>query len=590
MVDVGSGDVEIVYAIQLLRVVQSGSSFAPDFTTAWQSHPNSAATQPGGVRSYSYGSTVEPSVSVDALPSSPAVSLVVRTDGLAGPAPEAAPGSTVWLDATVTFVEGSTSSSALSITWPRDDLLYVEQVVSVVSSSTNLTTSTAGGWAGVLSGAVITDASGQVDVSLGDVLNVDTQNSVVESVVVTLRGYMPNASTTLAGQSMTAAADFTSTAVSVSAPGTAVLSVVEPVLDPTSVVSPLAVTNTDAGDIVPVTVLVRHGASSTGHAHNVTLYDSELLAGRYGIAAVYVDGMSVAVQPRGTSGYVVEVPVLAEGAVSNVTILYRLDVTVEAGSYVQPSYSLSWLSHPVGVSGPGAIARAYSTALVNQPSIAQRDPVLGVGWSSDGSAPTVGDVVVGSELEVQLALAVPEGTTSDAVLWLQSDLADVWTFTVLSVVDASTSSSLSSSCAGGLAGRASGGDVVTNSTTALVPLCTLTNVNTNNSISEPVVVTVRAVVRDTAVVARGGVVSLTGYLSSAANSTSVVVSSWTIREPSTVSPVVASVPSPVPVLEAGDLVQYSVSPTHAGVSDGIMYNWTLTDSTLADGRYYVNRV
>ena len=68
--------------------------------------------------------------------------------------------------------------------------------------------------------------------------------------------------------------------------------------------------------------------------------------------------------------------------------------------------------------------------------------------------PTVGDVVVGSELEVQLALAVPEGTTSDAALWLQSDLADVWTFTVLSVVDASTSSSLSSSCAGGLAGRA----------------------------------------------------------------------------------------------------------------------------------------
>ena len=145
MVDVGGGDVEIVYAIQLLRVVQSGSSFAPDFTTAWQSHPNSAATQPGGVRSYSYGSTVEPSVSVDALPSSPAVSLVVRTDELAGPVPEAAPGSTVWLDATVTFVEGSTSSSALSITWPRGDLLYVEQVVSVVSSSTNLTTSTAAG-------------------------------------------------------------------------------------------------------------------------------------------------------------------------------------------------------------------------------------------------------------------------------------------------------------------------------------------------------------------------------------------------------------------------------------------------------------
>ena len=228
--------------------------------------------------------------------------------------------------------------------------------------------------------------------------------------------------------------------------------------------------------------------------------------------------------------------------------------------------------------------------VVSRPSIAQRDPVLGVGCRSDGPAPTVGDVVVGSELEVQLALAVPESTTSDAMLWLQCDLGDVFGFTVLSVVDASSSSSLSSSCAGDLAGRATGGDVVTNSTTALIPLCTLTNVNTNNSISEPVLVTVRAVVRDTAVVARGTVVSLSGHLSSAANSTSTVVSSWTIREPSTVSPVVASVPSPAPVLEAGDAVQYSVSPAHAGVSDGVMYNWTLTDSTLADGRYYVNRV
>ena len=38
MVDVEGDDVERVYAIQLLCVLQSGRSFVPDFTPAWQLH------------------------------------------------------------------------------------------------------------------------------------------------------------------------------------------------------------------------------------------------------------------------------------------------------------------------------------------------------------------------------------------------------------------------------------------------------------------------------------------------------------------------------------------------------------------------
>ena len=103
---------------------------------------------------------------------------------------------------------------------------------------------------------------------------------------------------------------------------------------------------------------------------------------------------------------------------------------------------LDWLSHPVGTAGPGATVRHYSVGLVPSPAMRYREPALGASWVDDGAASSSNDVVGGSVIGVhQVAVAIPEGTTSDAVVWVRSDVPELFAFTELYVQDSSSSDS-----------------------------------------------------------------------------------------------------------------------------------------------------
>ena len=163
--------------------------------------------------------------------------------------------------------QGTTPGATLVDTLPAGLALVS---VDSVTASPSVTTSVAGGFAGVASGAVVGSGGGSLSLDFGTLTNSDNNSATTETVVVTYTAVVLNAAGNQTGASLTNSAKVTVNGGSqtTSAPA---LTVVAPALNVTETAS--APKGDVGGPPLTFTVVVAHTGASTADAFDVALSD-----------------------------------------------------------------------------------------------------------------------------------------------------------------------------------------------------------------------------------------------------------------------------------------------------------------------------
>ncbi len=219
--------------------------------------------------------------------------------------------------------------------------------------------------------------------------------------------------------------------------GTAVVDLVEPRLAVTKEVVNPATPFGDAGDLVTYRVTVEHTAASTADAFDVSLADLLPAEEIYQTGSLTVlDGPAPAEDTSGLPGVVVFTWPTIALADSPVIFEYtvQLDGTVEPALTYTNTADLTWDTLPTGVPGDGGpddrVGTASDTAdiTINAPSLVKITGVTSLGDTGTAEHdPSWEDLAIGEQVTYELTVAVPEGTTSSAVVTdaVQADAAGV---------------------------------------------------------------------------------------------------------------------------------------------------------------------
>lgn len=176
-------------------------------------------------------------------------------------------GEQVQYRVSLTVTQGTTPGASLVDTLPSG--LAILSLDSITASP-NVSTSIAGGFAGVLTNAVVGSSGGSVTFDLGTLTNTDNDSGTPETVVLTYTAVVLNTVGNQNGTTLTNSATFTvpSGTRTTSAPA---LTVVAPVL---RVTESLSSTTGDAGGApITFTVVVSHTGASMTDAYDVSLSD-----------------------------------------------------------------------------------------------------------------------------------------------------------------------------------------------------------------------------------------------------------------------------------------------------------------------------
>jgi uncharacterized repeat protein (TIGR01451 family)/fimbrial isopeptide formation D2 family protein len=230
----------------------------------------------------------------------------------------------------------------------------------VVSDPAAVTTSAPGGFAGVLSGAAVSNPGGTVETAgsrvtfnFGNVTNTNTDSGVSETITLTYRAVVLNTAANVRGQARNNSAVWTAggALITASAPN---VTVVEPTL---SVDKQIAPASRDAGDSVTVTLMVAHAGSSNADAFNVALRDA--LPAGLAYAGSLQNTAGVVPTSLSESGGVINATwaTFPLGSTSTITFSATVAATATPGQVVSNTASTTHTSLP---GAPGQLS-SYNT-------------------------------------------------------------------------------------------------------------------------------------------------------------------------------------------------------------------------------------
>jgi uncharacterized repeat protein (TIGR01451 family)/fimbrial isopeptide formation D2 family protein len=506
-------------------------------------------------------------------------------------------GEQVQYQIVVRVPEGEAASTTLVDTLPLG--LAIVSLDSITASAA-LTTS-AGTFANVLSSATVTNVGAGVDnagraatFSFGTLTNSDTNNATAETITIALTAIVIDGGSNDRGDTRTNSATVTWTGGSATGTSPAV-TIVEPRLQVAKTALP---TTGDAGDTITFTVTLTHAAVSNADAFDVTLSDLVPAGMTFGLVTG-TSGVAPTVTPS-AGGFSATIASFPLGSTTTIQFTATLDPGINPGQVLTNTAASAWTSLP-GAPGQQSTFNTVSTERTGS----TLDPGGAVNnYTASGSATVTGraeataktiagtnlpsttgnNVAIGEEVQYQVQVVVPEGTSNGVTLvdTLGPGLAFVG-------VDSITASpSLSTSVSGGFPGVVAG-VAVTNvgagpqnaGRQVTFTLGTLTNTDNNNATSETLTFTYTAVVINTAASVRGVTAHNTAVYTSSASSVTASAPDVTIVEPTLQ---VAKTASPTSG-DAGDTITYTLTISHGGTSNADAYDVSLSDAIPAGMTY-----
>ncbi len=219
--------------------------------------------------------------------------------------------------------------------------------------------------------------------------------------------------------------------------GTAVVDLVAPRLRVAKDVVDPAAPFGDAGDLITYRVTVEHTGSSSAEAYDVTVADLLPAGEIYQTGSLNVlDGPAPVEDTSGLPAVVTYTWSALALADSPVIFEYtvQLDGTVEPSLSYSNTADLSWDTLPTGAPGDGGNNDRTSTSTdtaditINAPALVKITGVTSLGDTGTGEHdPTWEDLAIGEQVTYEITVAIPEGTTSGAVVTdaVQADASGV---------------------------------------------------------------------------------------------------------------------------------------------------------------------
>ncbi|KAA0164800.1 hypothetical protein FNF28_03687 [Cafeteria roenbergensis] len=369
--------------------------------------------------------------------------------------------------------------------------------------------------------------------------------------------------------------------------------IVEPALLPLSV-APLAVTGVDAMDSIPVSVQLTLQALADGLAFNSTLFESEVISGRYVPEDVQFSGAQ-AVQLASLSSLdraALSTPLLMLGmgqsplqlgGGANFTFGANFSLDIESNDVTTMLTSANFFSH-----FNLTRARRYTAVAAAGPVFAHAIPVLGVSFSGDragGSAIVQGDSVV-----VAGEVALPNALSSASTLTVFFTVSGHITFGDAAAVSVTASDQhVQSNCSGVFAPLSllPPGNTYVDGTTIVVALCTLQNSQNSLGVSEATRIEASFPVQGG--VAGSSVVATVNFTSLLVPGINITSDALTLTAPSlALSNTTVEVPRLA--VDGGDLIDVIFSIFHDANSSSDAFSPTLVDLNFAASQYAVDSV
>lgn len=257
----------------------------------------------------------------------------------------------------------------------------------VVSNPAAVTTNASGGFAGVLSNAVVSNpgganpvtAGGRVTFNFGTVTNTDTNSTIAETITLTYRAIVLNTPANVRGQALNNSAAWTAggSTVTASAPD---VTIVEPTLAVTKTAAPIT---GDANDTVTFTIVVAHGGASNSDAFDVALSDPVPAGITVTSGPTSTGGLAPASLTISAGTVTGTWPSFPFGATSTITLTGTLDPSIAPGTVTTNTATATWtgLPGPVGATlspynafgvertgNPGDVGAAANTYTASDPA------------------------------------------------------------------------------------------------------------------------------------------------------------------------------------------------------------------------------
>lgn len=252
----------------------------------------------------------------------------------------------------------------------------------VVSNPGAVTTSVAGGFPAVLSGATVSNPGGtavtagsRVTFTFGTITNTDTNSVVTETITLTYRAVVLNTGINVRGQLRNNSAAWTAggSTVTASAPDVAI---VEPTLAVDKTAAPI---RGDANDPITFTIVVSHAGTSNTSAFDAVLTDAIPAGLNVTSGPTHTGGVapgSLAIASGTLTGTWASFPL---GSSSTITFTATLDPSIAPGTVTTNTAAVAWTSLPGAATGlsphntlgaertgnlldPGGAANTYATS------------------------------------------------------------------------------------------------------------------------------------------------------------------------------------------------------------------------------------
>ncbi len=375
-------------------------------------------------------------------------------------------GSLVQYEIELTINEGLTNDVVIN-----DNLGAGLALVSIdsITPSTDITTDVVGGFASVQSGVNVTGSGQNFELDLGNLTNLNDDNSIDETIVIAYTAVVLNDSSVSTGDSV----NNTATVEWSNIDEDGVPEILSEVDDDNSieVVEPnievnknIVETSGDAGDTITIELTVDHSGSSTANGYNLTVSDTLPAGMTYAGGFTTVNGIAPTTSVE--SGGVITLTYDSLGLLENSTVSFTvtLDGTVTPLDVIQNDASLEYSSMSDDGSTPES---PYNTDSIEQTYTNDGQDTLTIDSYSvektivdtsindgdvDGNEITTGNnVVVGEQIQYQVVVDIPEGTSPSVQL---RDFLDDG-LDLVSIDSITASPGVSTSIAGGFAGVAS---------------------------------------------------------------------------------------------------------------------------------------
>jgi len=412
-----SDTVVIVYSVIIDSNIEAGVALTNTASADWTSQPSATVFN-----------SISDSAIIDILDASVAKSVTAINPGYAGTLTQAHIGEVLTYNVVITVPEGVSSSVTLTDT--LDTGLAFTDVVSVSSSSGDLTTDVVGGYATVLSNAVFSNNDGTLTLNFGNMTNVNTTDGTAETITVVYRVRVLNIAANIRGSMRNNNAVWTSNSSSANNRASNV-TIIESEI---SVSKSFSSTSADAGDTLSVTIDLAHSVSSNADAFNILLEDI-LPSGLTFAGGLSATGLAADSGPTESGGTItVGWDSFPQGSTAQITFNVTLDPLVDTGSSITNNAITQWESlldtdqgalpncptNTLGVertgntTDTGGSANTYSTSGSDTVTITTATVAKVIQTISPNGAP--GFITCGDLVTYRITVTLPEGNTQELTL------------------------------------------------------------------------------------------------------------------------------------------------------------------------------